>query len=809
MTISYNWLHDYLPVKLEPGPLGKILTSIGLEVESMEQYESIKGGLTGLVIGEVLESLPHPKADKLKVTKVDIGTGDPLQLVCGAPNVETGQKVVVATVGSTIYPFKKDPVTMKLATIRGVESYGMICAPDEIGISDDHSGIMVLPGELTPGTPAANYFQPISDWTYEIGLTPNRMDAMSHLGVARDIVAYLAHHDGITASVKSPFKSEFEIDNESNPISVTIENRSACQRYSGVSINGVTVAESPEWLRNKLLAIGQRPINNIVDITNFILHETGQPLHAFDADKIKGKAIIVENLPDGSLFKTLDEKDRKLSSKDLMICNGEHEGMCIAGVFGGINSGVKSYTKNIFLESAWFNPSDIRRTSFRHSLRTDAAARFEKNVDISNTVNVLKRAASLIKEVAGGTISSPIVDIYPDPQPKQKIILKNTYLLKLSGKKYERSTVKKILFALGFEIVREDEFEVELLVPYHKRDISIPADIVEEIMRIDGYDNIAIPSSITITPAVQVDGFRHAFREKVTNYLTGTGFNEIFTNSITNAAYFDDEDLQGSVRLLNNLSAVHNIMRPSMLETGLEAIAYNLNRKNADLLFFEFGKTYSTKRTGIYEETDHLCIYVTGNRTAGSWRNKAQAGDSYFVKGVVTNILRLAGIDDYSWKGDHDAKLEQVLKVTVDGKAVATSGVVNKTELNRFDIKQPVAFATFTWKAIEERIARQSVQATELPKQLPVYRDLAMVVSKSLPYEAVDNSIRNLGLTKLKEVQLFDIFESEKLGLDKKSLAISITFLDEEKTLTDSEIDAMMKRLMGTLEKDLQAEIRK
>ena len=809
MRISYNWLHDYLPLVLDPDRLSKILTSIGLEVESVEKYESHKGSLEGLVIGEVIESSPHPNADKLKVTKVRVGTANPLQIVCGAANVAVGQKVIVATVGTTIYPVNKDAVLMKVATIRGVESHGMICAEDEIGISEDHSGIMVLPPEVVPGTAAIDYFKPYKDWIYEIGLTPNRMDAMSHLGVARDICAYLVHHDKKPYTVRSPFEKNFPVGENTLPVTVSIENSSACQRYSGVSISNVSINDSPAWLQQKLRSIGQRPINNIVDITNFILHETGQPLHAFDADRIKEKKIVVKNLPDGTMFKTLDEKERKLSSKDLMICNGRNEGMCIAGVFGGTNSGVTDTTKNIFLESAWFNPVDIRRTSFRHGLRTDAAMRFEKNVDISNTVRVLKRAALLIAEIAGGKIASEVVDVYPTQQPRNEIVLKHSYLKKLSGKNYDTNTVKTILVALGFEIIKENNDELRISVPYSKRDISIPADVVEEIMRIDGYDNIEIPSAITITPSVQSGRLKYAYKEKILSYLVGLGFHEIFTNSITNAVYFENTDLSARVRLLNNLSAVHNILRPSMLETGLEAVAYNLNRKNADLQFFEFGKTYSSRAIGSYHEKDHLCIYVTGNRSAGSWRTRAQPSDTYYVKGVISRVIELTGLRDTLWNSITDQKLDQAVELLIAGQTVVKTGSVKKHELARFDIKQPVLFASFDWNILESLIESHTIEIQELPKQLPVYRDLALIVAKSLPYESVENSLRKVGLNKLREIRLFDIFESEKLGRDKKSLAISLTFLDEQKTLTDREIDAMMSELMDTLENDLHAEIRK
>lgn len=810
MTISYNWLHDYLPVTIDPERLSKLLTSVGLEVESLEKYESLKGGLQGLVIGEVLAAEKHPNADKLTVTKVNVGSGDPLQIVCGAPNVAAGQKVVVATVGTTIYPKKGDALTMKIAKIRGVESYGMICAEDEIGLSDDHAGIMVLPADVKVGIPAAEYFKPYTDYIYEIGLTPNRMDAMSHRGVARDVCAYLSYHDNKDLKVAAQPINDFKVDNTSLPISVTIENANACQRYAGVSISNVTVKESPQWLQDKLRAIGQRPINNIVDITNFILHETGQPLHAFDADKITGKKVLVKNLAEGAAFVTLDEKERKLSAEDLMICNGNSEGMCIAGVFGGQHSGVTNATKNIFLESAWFNPVDIRKTSFRHGLRTDAATRFEKNVDISNTVNVLKRAALLIKELAGGEIASEVVDVYPKPAQQPQVQLKYQFLKKLSGKSYSADAVKKILAGLGFEIVKESAEDIVVSAPFSKPDIHLPADIVEEIMRIDGLDNVEIPKAITISPSVETNRSKHIYREKTANYLVGLGFNEIFTNSITNAAYFDEQELSTAVKLLNNLSADHNIMRPSMLQTGLEAIAHNLNRKNNDLRFFEFGKTYSTQGPGTYSEPEHVCLYITGQVQEDGWKGKGTEADIFYLKGVVARILQLTGISKAAFAPvTEGSNLVNALQVTINRDIVVKLGQVKPQELKRFDIKQPVLYADVDFELLLKHISATSIKAKELPRQLPVRRDLAMVVPKSLPFADVESTVKKVKLDKLQSIQLFDIFESEKLGADKKSLAVSFTFLDEEKTPTDKDIDGMMNKIMNALETTLQAEIRK
>ncbi|MDF2384786.1 phenylalanine--tRNA ligase subunit beta [Nostoc ellipsosporum NOK] len=808
MTISYKWLSEYLPVTVEPERLSRILTAIGLEVENMKNYEEVTGGLKGLVIGEVVSTEKHPNADKLTLTKVNTGGPELLSIVCGAPNVAAGQKVVVAPVGTTIYPATGEPLTMKLAKIRGEESQGMICAEDEIGLGTSHAGILVLPADVKPGTSAADYFKPYSDTLYEIGLTPNRMDAMSHWGVARDVCAYLTHHDKKELRPKLPNANGFKADTHSLRIDVQVENTQACPRYSGVSITGVQIAESPLWLQQKLKAIGVRPINNVVDITNYIQHETGQPLHAFDADKIRGHKVIVKNLPAGTPFVTLDEKERKLDADDLMICD-EEGGMCIAGVFGGLNSGVTDNTTSLFLESAFFEGIGIRKTSFRHGLRTDAATRFEKGTDISATVNVLKRAALLIREICGGEIASDIVDIYPEPRDKKEVALKYHYLKKLSGKNYHPDSVKHILGSLGFEILKEGIDELRIAVPHHKPDISLPADLVEEILRIDGLDNVAIPDSITITPSVEENHLIDTYREKTANYLAGAGFFEIMTNSITNAAYFSEEELQSAVKMLNSLSAELNIMRPSMLETGLEVVAHNLNRRNNDLRLFEFGKTYSTQGSGKYEEPEHLCIYITGKNGEDSWRNKPAATDFFVLKGVVKRVLQQLGLDSEEYQPLEHPKFGNGLQVLVQRKPVAQLGTVSHATLNRFDIRQPVFFADLNWTLLASLAAGAKQTFREIPRFPAVQRDLAMIVSRQLAYEEVEKTIRKIKLSKLQDLQLFDIFESEKIGADKKSIALSFTFQDEEKTLTDKEIDNWMSKIMTTLEKDLQAELRK
>lgn len=808
MTISYKWLSEYLPVTVDPERLSKILTSVGLEVESLHHYEEIKGGLKGLIIGEVLSTEKHPNADKLTLTKVSTGNGEPLQIVCGAPNVAAGQKVVVAKVGTTIYPSTGEPLTMKVAKIRSIESYGMICAEDEIGLGSSHAGIIVLPKEATVGTAVADYFQSYEDWIYEIGLTPNRMEAMSHWGVARDVCAYLSYHDKKDMRPKLSNANSFKVDNTSLTIDVKVENVIGCPRYSGVSIANVTIAPSPKWLQQKLKAIGVRPINNIVDITNFIQHETGQPLHAFDADAIKGKKVIVKNLPEGTKFITLDEKERKLSAEDLMICDSK-EGICIAGVFGGLHSGVSDKTKNIFLESACFDGVSIRKTSFRYGLRTDAASRFEKGTDISSTVNVLKRAAILIKEICAGEIASEIVDVYPDPKHKTEVAIKYHYLKKISGKNYHPDAVKDILTSLGFEIAKEGIDELRVLVPYHKPDISLPADIAEEVLRIDGLDNVEIPEAITITPSVEENYAIETYREKVANYLVGLGFHEILTNSITNSAYFSEEELQSSVKMLNNLSAELNIMRPSMLETGLETIAHNLNRKNNNLKFFEFGKTYSTSEAGKYTEQERLCLYITGQSNEDSWRTKSIPADFYMLKGVIAQLLQVIGVSVETITFLQHQKFNSGLQGNSKDDIAMQVGEVHKKILTRFDIKQPVYFADLNWEFLAKKAARNKPAFAEIPKFPSIQRDLAVIVPNSLQYEEIEKTVHKIRLNKLQSMKLFDIFESEKLGVGKKSIAVNFIFSDEEKTLTDKEVDDWMNKIMTTLEKDLQAEIRK
>jgi len=801
MTISYRWLSTYLPQKLTPEQLSIILTSIGLEVESLEHYENFKGGLVGLLVGEVLEVEQHPNADKLKLTKVAVGKERPLNVVCGASNVAIGQKVVLAPVGATIFPKGKDPITMKLAKIRGEESEGMICAEDEIGISDDHAGIIVLDNQWKAGDLVAEVFDYDQDWIFEIGLTPNRMDAMSHYGVAKDVCAYLSYHETSVKAI-SPFTKKATKDKSIKVFKVSIEDEKGCRRYSGINIEGVTVKESPNWLKNNLKAIGVRSINNIVDITNYILHATGQPLHAFDADQIKDQKIIVKKYPAGTQFITLDGTARTLTAEDVMISDTEKP-LCIAGVFGGLKSGVTATTKNIFLESAWFENVHIRKTSVHHGLRTDAATRFEKGVDITGAIDVLELAAAMIQELAGGNCSE-VIDVYPNPAAKTKVKLSYAYLKKLSGKNYPAAAVKTILSSLGFEIVQETEAEIELAVPFHKPDISLPADLVEEILRIDGLDNIAIPTTISISPSIDPLEKKEKFKEKIANYLVGRGYTEIVTNSITNSAYFSEEVLAGSVKMLNNLTVELDLMRPSMLETGLEIIAYNLNRKNSHLSLFELGKVYGKSSNGSYYEAEQLAIYVSGKPFEDGWRAKGAVQDFFVAKGMVQAIFELLGIENYTFKTNGS-----VIELVVAKKVLGQLQTIPSKKLNAFGIKQAVAYVYFDLTLLMNVYQSKQVVYQEVSKYPSIERDLALVVPEATLYEAIESSIHAAKLISLKESRVFDIFESEKLGHQKKSVAINFVFNAADKTLTDIEIDAMMQVLIQQFEKNIQAEIRK
>jgi phenylalanyl-tRNA synthetase beta chain len=678
----------------------------------------------------------------------------------------------------------------------------MICAEDEIGLSEDHAGIMVLDAAMKVGTPVAELYDYYQDWIYEIGLTPNRMDAMSHYGVAKDVCAYLTYH-ATKAEPISPFKQAPSIDASIAPYEVVIENPEACARYSGILIDGVKVGPSPTWLKNKLQAIGARSINNIVDITNYILHETGQPLHAFDAAKIQGKKVVVKKSAPNSLFTTLDEKERKLTAEDLMICDTEKP-MCIAGVFGGLHSGVSATTNSIFLESAWFENVHIRKTSVHHGLRTDAATRFEKGVDIANTVKVLEKAAAMIQEIAGGKCSN-VVDVYPNPADKVKVAMTFAYLKKLSGKQYASDKAAAILTSLGFEILHQDAASIQVAVPYNKPDISIAADLVEEILRIDGLDNIEIPTAITISPSVDLLETKEQFKNKIANYLVGRGYTEILTNSITNSKYYSAEQLETTVKMLNSLSADLDVMRPTMLETGLETIAYNNNRKNESISFFEMGKTYAKTAAGKYQEDETLAIYLSGKQVQDSWRSKATEQDFFVLKGIALALCELLGLKKVNFNPIGHGQFEVIAGKTVLG----TIELVGAKKLAQFDIKQAVGFLNFDLTTLLNAYLSGSVKYQEISKYPSVERDLALVIDQSVAFSAIEQAIKTVQLDALKETRVFDIFVSDKLGLNKKSVAINFVFNAGSATLTDTEIDGMMKKLIAAFEKNIQAEIRK
>jgi len=802
MIISYKWLSEYLPETLSVNELSKILTSTGLEVEAVEPVESIKGGLEGLLIGKVISCEKHPNADKLSLTKVDIGKGDLLSIVCGAPNVQAGQTVVVAPVGTTVFPTKGEPFQIKKAKIRGADSEGMICAEDEIGLGQSHAGIMILPEDAPVGTLAKLYFNiPETDFAIHIGLTPNRSDAMSHLGVAKDVCAYLSHHKGIAYRVKLP-QIQLPLANNSIQFKVTIHEPQACARYAAIALSGVNVEASPAWLQEKLMAIGLRSINNIVDVTNFVLHEMGQPLHAFDADKIAGSHIHVSFLPSGASFTTLDEKERKLNASDLMICD-DKSAIAIAGVFGGLHSGISSQTQNIILESAYFNPTHIRRTSLAHGLRTDAATHFEKGVDMNMVITALKRAATLICELANATVASDIIDDYVRVIEPVNITINYEQIRDLSGKEYQNTDVKNLLLALGFVIEAEDEKGLKLIVPSNKTDVKQAADIVEELLRIDGLDNITIPQrlSISLVKALPNDRLE---REKIASLLCGMGFQEILTNSISNSKYYTDrEDV---VKMLNSLSTELDCMRPRLTESGLEVIRFNCNRKQQDLMLFELGTVYS-KNADKYIETPQLGLWISGDMIKSRWNQKERKADLFYIKGVVNNLFSQCGITNVKTdfrEDEHGGCIEWKRK----NQLLGTAYRVKSATLDAFDIKQEVYVAILDWNNWLNAASQQKVSYTEVPKFPAVERDLALILDKQITYKQVQEATVAGPLTALKEFDLFDVFESEKLGVNKKSFALSYTFQQNDRTLTDTEIEQMMQQLISRYKTQLNAQIR-
>jgi len=815
MKISYNWLKQYTNFDLSPIELAEILTDTGLEVEGIEEYESIKGALEGICIGEVLECIPHPGADRLSITKVDVGSEEALPIVCGAPNVAKGQKVAVATTGTTLYS-DNDSFTIKKTKIRGEVSQGMICAEDELGIGTSHEGILVLDPSAVPGQPLSEIISVEKDTILEIGLTPNRIDGASHIGTARDIVAFL-NLDKQKTSLEKPDVSDFATDNQSLDIKVKIENTDACIRYSGVSISGIEVQGSPEWLKNRLKAIGLNPINNIVDITNFVLHETGQPLHAFDADMIDENMVIIKTLPAATPFVTLDEEERKLSDQDLMICNSK-EGMCIAGVFGGFKSGVSKNTKNIFLESACFDPVYVRKTAKRHGLNTDSSFRFERGTDPNGTIYALKRAALLIKELAGGKIASEIKDEYPNVITPYPVFLKWSNLNRLIGIEIPKETVIQILGLLDIDIVQKTSEGLKLEVATYRVDVKREADVIEEILRIYGYNNIGISDHVNSTLSYAPDPDTELLENRIAEQLTAQGFNEMMANSLSKITYYNDLpgfDPEQVVELLNPLSNDLKVLRRTLLYGGLESILLNHKHRRLDIRMFEFGNVYKIDKPEKsysvegYAEARKLALFLTGSKTSENWGVKQERTNFFHLKGITLGILARLGLNEGDMKCTYISNdiFQEGLQYSLNDKEVMTIGQVNSKITKHFELDQEVFYADMHWNNLLS-LVNSTVRYKEIPKYPGVRRDLALVVDDSISFEEIRQLAFNVEKRFLKSVNLFDVFKSNKLGPDKKSYAISFSLQDERKTLTDKQIDKITKSLFLAFEQKLGAKLR-
>ena len=799
MKISYKWLKQFIQTDKTPEEVSLILTNIGLEVESLEKVQSIPGGLEGLLIGYVKDCVQHPNADRLKVTTVDVGNGEDLQIVCGANNVATGQKVVVATVNTMVFPLTGEPFKINKSKIRGELSEGMICAEDEVGLGSDHDGIMVLAEDALVGSAAKDYFQLEDDYLFEIGLTPNRADAASHLGVARDLAAYLG------TSIKMPDVSAFKTNNNNLVIPVTVENSEACPRYSSVTISDITVKESPEWLKEKLNVIGVRPINNIVDVTNYVLHDLGQPLHAFNADAIAGGKVIVKKCPEGTLFRTLDEVERKLSADDLMICNAEAP-MCIAGVFGGIGSGVNTETKNIFLESAWFNPVSVRKTSKRFGLKTDASFRFERGTDPNMTVVALERAALLIQEVAGGSISSSVSDIYPSPASPFQVDIRYKNVDRLIGKSIPHDEIKSILAGLGISITQETEAGLQLEVPAFKVDVTREVDIIEEILRIHGYDSVEIPTQIRASLNYAPKPDSEVVQNLVADLLTANGFNEILSNSLTKLSYSSNPE--SAVRILNPLSIDLDVMRQDLLFSGLEAISHNQNRRKADLKFYEFGKIYNLE-ADVFKENQRLAIFITGDKYPENWGTSSQPSSFYDLKAFVDGIVSRLSIKGLNQTVTSSDLLNYGVNYLKGDKVLVKMGNVSKLALKKLDISGEVFYADFNWDLVLKSIRNNKIAYQEISKFPAVRRDLSMLLDQEVTFEQLKQIAQRTEKKLLKEVNVFDVYQGDKLPEGKKSYALSFLLQDEEKTLTDKQIDNTVQKLIYNFEKEVNAQIRK
>ncbi len=807
MKISYRWLQQYIDLPESPEELGQVLTSTGLEVESVEAFETVKGGLKGLVIGEVLTCVKHPNADKLSITTVDVGGAKPSQIVCGAPNVAADQKVIVALPGTTVHPTHGDPFAIKSAKIRGEQSDGMICSEDEIGLGTSHAGILVLTTTVKNGTLASDYFKIDSDFVFEIGLTPNRADAASHLGVARDIKASKKR------KLKWPGVSSFKTDNQNLKIDIQVENTEACPRYSGVTISGITVAESPGWLQSRLKAIGLSPINNIVDITNFVLHETGQPLHAFDADEIRGQKVVVKTLAAGTKFITLDSKERILSGNDLMICNAE-EPMCIAGVFGGIKSGISPKTKNIFLESACFSSSYVRRTGMHHQLKTDASFRFERGTDPNITVFALQRAALLIKEIAGGQIASAVIDVYPHKIENRTIEVKFKNIDRLIGKKIPQDEIFSILDWLDIKSSDKSEFGFTVSVPPYRVDVMQEADVVEEILRIYGFNNIELldhAKADFLASFPERDATK--FKKSIGSMLAANGFYETLTNSLTHIAYKNKIKTESeAVEILNKLSEEQGMLRQTMLFSGLEVCGHNINRKQKDLKFFEFGKIYGVSSDAEakrkYFEEERLALYLTGNSETENWQNKTKAVNFYDLAQSVKLIMERCGIEKIKQESFSDSVFEYGTKILKGNKEIGRLGKVKIALGKEFGVKQEVFFADLSTDLLFKS-ANPKFVLQEVPKFPEVRRDLSLVLDNNVKFAEIEALARSTEQRLIKDIIAFDVYEGDKVQQGKKAYALGFTLQDENKTLTDEEIEKVMLKLMSAFEGKMGAVIRK
>ena len=808
MKISYNWLKQFLQVDWEVTKTGELLTDLGLEVEGIETKESIKGSLKGVVTAKVLTCVQHTNADRLKVTTVDLGDEKPVQIVCGAPNVAAGQKVLVATVGATLYDDKGEGFKIKKGKIRGEESCGMICAEDELGLGDSHEGILVLDEKIKAGIPAAQVFNIETDYVFEIGLTPNRSDAMSHFGVARDLRAGLIQND-LNLELISPSVSDFHVDERTLRFDVEVEDKDLVPRYCGITITDIEVKESPEWIKNRLKAIGITPKNNIVDITNYVLHELGQPLHAFDAQKIKGNKIIVKTLEEGTKFTTLDEVERTLSADDIMICDADENPLCIGGVFGGLKSGVTNNTTSIFLESAFFNPVSIRKTAKRHGLNTDASFRFERGIDINCTKYALKRAALLIEEYAGGKLASDISDFYPIKIDDFQVFLSYENAYRLIGQEIPKEKIKNILASLEIKINSETAGGLGLTIPSYRTDVQREADIIEEILRVYGYNNIEFSNKLNTS--ITFDDTKETKIENITaNQLTALGFNETMANSLTKPEYnvlSENINDEAKVAMLNPLSNDLAVMRQSMLFSGLESVAYNLNRKNSALKFYEFGKTYH-KYADTYQEDKHLTLFVTGNRTKESWKTKAINSDFFYVKGVITAVLERLGIQNLKASPIKNDVFSEGISLGLGKIKLVEFGVVKRSILKEFGIKQEVLFADFSWDTVLKFSGKKNVKVSSLTKFPAVKRDLALLLPTKTEFKEVYNLAFQSERKLLKEVDLFDVYEGDNLPEGKKSYAVSFVLQDETKTLEDKQIDKIMQKLQQSFEKNLEAVLR-